>query len=425
MDEKRWLKHLSDKLNDYEEPAPDGLWDDIAKTLASGTRAQQNKHRAVVVPLWLRRAGAVAAVALIAIAIWFATDTDTKEIVGQQPTEAYNDNTLNNIPTLTKTDNLREEQNPAKNTKTNVPVRSLVAATGAAVGHSVSTETEIHAADTAAVPAQKPTDDGNGNSDRRGMVAPNDAPASAQGRASRVLPIATKTNPSASSRIALNLYAANLSGASSRHSEIAPSLRSQYMSGTGLNQLSSVKDAIELSNSNKDVTSKMNHKFPVRVGFAVRYDFSHRFGLSTGVQYSYLASDFEWGGKDSYYSGSQKLHYIGIPVNVICNIWSNYRFSIYASAGMTMEKCVEGSIATDYYLNGRYETRETADVTENRLQWSANAAVGVQCRLFSHLSLFAEPGVSYYIDNGSSIENIYKEKPFNFNFNFGLRFTLH
>ena len=90
-----------------------------------------------------------------------------------------------------------------------------------------------------------------------------------------------------------------------------------------------------------------------------------------------------------------------------------------------MEKCVEGSIATDYYLNGRYETRETADVTENRLQWSANAAVGVQCRLFSHLSLFAEPGVSYYIDNGSSIDNVYKEKPFNFNFNFGLRFTLH
>ena len=30
MDDQQWLKHLSDKLNDYEEPAPEGLWDDIA-----------------------------------------------------------------------------------------------------------------------------------------------------------------------------------------------------------------------------------------------------------------------------------------------------------------------------------------------------------------------------------------------------------
>ena len=51
--------------------------------------------------------------------------------------------------------------------------------------------------------------------------------------------------------------------------------------------------------------------------------------------------------------------------------------------------------------------------------------MGVQCRLVSRLSLYAEPGVCYYIDNHSSTDNIYKERPFNFNFNLGLRFTLH
>jgi hypothetical protein len=38
------------------------------------------------------------------------------------------------------------------------------------------------------------------------------------------------------------------------------------------------------------------------------------------------------------------------------------------------------------------------------------------------LSLYAEAGVDYYIDNGSSIETIRSEKPFNVNLQAGFRF---
>ena len=47
----------------------------------------------------------------------------------------------------------------------------------------------------------------------------------------------------------------------------------------------------------------------------------------------------------------------------------------------------------------------------------------MQLNLSSVVGLYVEPGVSYYFDNGSSVSNIYKEKPLNFNLEFGLRFS--
>ena len=37
---------------------------------------------------------------------------------------------------------------------------------------------------------------------------------------------------------------------------------------------------------------------------------------------------------------------------------------------------------------------------------------------------YAEPGVVYYFDDGSNVNTIRKEHPFNFNIQLGVRFTL-
>ena len=44
-------------------------------------------------------------------------------------------------------------------------------------------------------------------------------------------------------------------------------------------------------------------------------------------------------------------------------------------------------------------------------------------KLASHISLYAEPGIVYYFDDGSDISTIRKEKPFNINLQAGLRFN--
>ena len=50
-----------------------------------------------------------------------------------------------------------------------------------------------------------------------------------------------------------------------------------------------------------------------------------------------------------------------------------------------------------------------------------NAKAGVSYPVYRFVNVFVEGGVAYYFDNGSSIETIRSEKPFNAGFNVGLR----
>lgn len=415
MDDDRWLKRLGDKLADFEAPAPDGLWDEIAGSMANAKPLRP-------LPLWRRFAGYAAAVAAVAAVAWLGVTMWEVEPLPSLPAETFCDNnknnnnrTLNSEATLNPLIPRREAANVPKNAipTTQHPVR-LVADSGLRVVHSLSLSSAPVKSDS--VP---PTASSSHHTAPAGSSAPrNESP---------VAPAASHrpyTKATAANGLSLSLYATNLSGYNSSVRENGPTLRSQYISGLGLAQQSSVRDVVEMSNNNRVVTHKMNHKFPVRAGVSLRYDFSSRFGITTGLQYSYLASDFSWGGEESFYSGSQRLHYVGIPVSAVTTLWHNDRICLYASAGMTMEKCIDGTTVTDYTLNGEPVARESADATEKRLQWSALAAVGVQCRVAGRLSLYAEPGACYYFDNHSSTDNIYKQRPFNFNLNIGLRLTL-
>ena len=68
--------------------------------------------------------------------------------------------------------------------------------------------------------------------------------------------------------------------------------------------------------------------------------------------------------------------------------------------------------------------RKEESVDVDRLQWSVSGAVGFQYNFIDRLGVYVEPGVGYYFDDGSNVLTIYKDKPFNFNFQVGLRFEL-
>lgn len=68
--------------------------------------------------------------------------------------------------------------------------------------------------------------------------------------------------------------------------------------------------------------------------------------------------------------------------------------------------------------------REEEDVKVKPLQWSLSAAAGAQFKITEKLGIYAEPGVVYYFDDGSNVNTIRKEHPFNFNIQLGVRFTL-
>ena len=136
-----------------------------------------------------------------------------------------------------------------------------------------------------------------------------------------------------------------------------------------------------------------------------------------------LHSQLQSGSKNYYYLSNQPLHSIGVPVKVNFNIWENRWFLFYVSGGMMIEKCVDGHITTDYVMNDR-ATSDTEPISTKPLQWSLNAAVGAQFNILPQLGLYVEPGGSFYFDDGTTIENIYKEKPLNFSIELGLRVSI-
>ena len=169
--------------------------------------------------------------------------------------------------------------------------------------------------------------------------------------------------------------------------------------------------------------TEIRHRQPVRVGVSVRYDFSRRWGIETGLTYSLLSSSITSG--DNTYSSrtEQNLHFIGIPVQISYDFLQLKWFSMYVNAGGMMEKCVSGKSVTNYIPDGNTAFESSEDIMVRPLQWSLNAAVGAEVHFSPLVGLYVEPGVSYFFDNGSGVSTIYTEKPVNFNLEFGLRFS--
>ena len=177
------------------------------------------------------------------------------------------------------------------------------------------------------------------------------------------------------------------------------------------------------SGSGNQYNTEIHHRQPVRVGVSVRYDFTKRWGIETGLTYSMLSSTITTGGSGYSSRTEQELHYIGIPLQVSYDFLQLKWFSLYVNAGGMIEKCISGKAVASYVPEGEsaFESRE--GITARPLQWSLNAAIGAEVHFTPLIGLYVEPGASYFFNDGSGISTIYKERPLNFNFEFGLRFT--
>ena len=165
---------------------------------------------------------------------------------------------------------------------------------------------------------------------------------------------------------------------------------------------------------NQQVNAK--HHAPVSVGLQVAFGIAPRLSLSTGLVYTRTSSDFYPYAPSSSYNVHQVLHYVGIPVGLNYEFWQSGGFHAYVMAGAE----------ADY--NVKNDTEEEGVKKENakrdRVQFSGKASLGAQYDITPKVGLYIEPGAKYYFDNGSHVENTFKDKKLNFNLQFGLRFNL-
>ena len=425
---RNWKEDIHDRLGNFETDAPDGLWEAIHQRMAQTQPAQAEKRQApfVLQPALRRTASAAAACLALVAGYQYFADGGKETVSGVKVAGV---NGMIAVGGTVASDN--SQYVAAK------PATASIVATNLA-GVRVAKNGVTPSADAAVMPTQ--------NSESAQISTPqhlntstsqhpnpstsqhhNPSTSQPHNPSTSLLAYTPADNSrgrheGAAARWTLSTSAMTGMGASSVTNSTAT-----YVEAVGPDDVIWADNpllGIGIFNQGKSVKTEYKHRLPVRVGLNVAYRLTDRLSVESGVSYTRLSSDMKDGTKDNYSSGSQKLDYIGVPLNVKYRAFAYRRLSLYASAGLLTEKCVSGKTTHEYVISSEKKKRETEDVAAKPWQLSVNAALGAQFDVLSNVGVYVEPGVSYYFDDRSQLSTIYKEKPLNFNLNLGVRYTI-
>ena len=423
---KQWKQDMHDRLKDFPKKAPEGLLDDVkAEMLRRGLSPVPAPRRRTVSGVFLRVASVAAVIALLfGLSHWFQREETAivfPEVESSLPVK------VDEAPVLPK-------EEAAENPPAAIPQASRLLAKAIVKTDTLpaSSEEEAHVEEKTEPEKEEPD-----TIDR--PTPPSTKPVETSSKRKQWAYV-----PSRKKRAALDvgvyysgLVAQSAPGRSGTLVETLPSSPSgnpllpdegteQPDNGTiGADSTStdsrSFSRAASRSFSRKKHAEKAKHHIPIRLGISLRYYLNERWNLQSGLTYSYLASDLSYTGPTPYET-KQKLHYIGIPLQVGVRIWKSERFRGYLSAGGQVEKLVSGKATTRYTDENQRPGTLVETVSDKKPLFSALASIGAEYMLGKDLSLYAEPGIHYYFKNGNGLKTHYNENPLNFNITIGFRF---
>lgn len=161
--------------------------------------------------------------------------------------------------------------------------------------------------------------------------------------------------------------------------------------------------------------AEVDAHFPVEVAASVSKDISGRFGVTTGLTYTYQSSELRL--KSSAAKSSIYLHTLGIPLKVNYRLFTYKRFSLHVGGGFQVDFPVKHAIK----VHDSYNKIETPSY-RFRPQWSVGVGIKAGYDIFSHTSLYVEPTLRYYFDNGTSLPVYWYKHPLTFTLPIGIQF---
>ena len=164
--------------------------------------------------------------------------------------------------------------------------------------------------------------------------------------------------------------------------------------------------------------TKKTYNDPLSFGLTVRKQLNKTLSLESGLVYTYLLSTFENSGVQRS-EAKLHLHYIGIPVNLITELWENSKWEVYLSTGFMAEKGIQSLYVQSQYF-GTEAVTTTAKTNINGIQWSINGGVGVSYKIKRQLGVYFEPKFSRYFENNQPV-SARTDHPFVFGLSAGLR----
>jgi hypothetical protein len=174
-------------------------------------------------------------------------------------------------------------------------------------------------------------------------------------------------------------------------------------------------------------SSEITHLPPLSFGLSVRKNLNSYLAVETGLTYSFLQSEFEENSEWRHRDATQKLHYLGIPLNAVAYLLNKPKWNVYFSLGGMVEK----GIMQDYVehvtlLHPQPDESQSAYAVLFQedipgLQWSLNSSLGIGYRIYRDISIYFEPRIIYYFKNSQPM-SARTETPLQVGLNAGLRF---
>lgn len=412
-----WVKQLRDKLADHQESAPADMWAQIEARLPQPNAVHQPVKKPRLVSVWAKYVAVAAAfVGMITCngyLLWSISNEgemkEPKQVASNSIMETKQEKT-----TMPSQENVSMESQDMVAPQASKPVTS---------GHNLYVET-----------LQQPTsqEEPTGKQDVSVEPAPSSPKQQKSDEHKEKLPETVKEKkqslrdydekiPSADDRqrhgqISFGLYAQNGFGneMSANGVMMSPQLAANYDYRHDLMSAAMARGADEVIYL-ANYEERQKHYQPISFGLSVNIPISSSFSLTTGLVYTRLRSDFVvvMGGYPM--TTEQTLYYLGVPLNAQYRLWGYKGLKVYGVAG----------VAADYNIKSQQEMEGlTQEISRDRWQFSLKGGLGVEYDVIPQLGIYVEPGLKYYFDNGSRVQNFFKDKPTNFNLQIGLRWNL-
>lgn len=462
-----WTDKLRDKMDGYTEPVPEELWSSLETRFGAGFMANQKvsdtvpaienpenaaksaktSHDKKTILFWWKAVAAAAAFAAVVTGIFLINPSKNGDL---EKLEVVNKNVIANNNIVPQDDNKEIIDNLTVNmiseaktmrVKPGKPQEAPV--TVQVDGLPLETASSYDISDTKKEPVK--SEEKRSENAREKYLSPEENSDNWNRYLAEAM---TKEKRKARGvTVSPSVHIGGINGSSSSTSVDGnfvmganPLVQEYRVSAAGTPLAKTYEDCY-----NRGLDMKARHNFPVSAGLGVKIGFGERFGLSTGVTYSYLHSTFtpESGAEASAgVEFRQDAHFIGIPVSLSYNFLNINGFSLYGSAGGMLELNLKSSVRRDGPATAiATATRADSDTfssvskssqsytnTTHKPYWSVNLAAGAQYGLTKNLAIYLEPAavlhLSPYANASGSLRTAYTAHPLSFRLSVGLRLEL-
>ena len=404
---KDWLEDIHDRMADFETEEPQGLWDDICSAEATA------KETLVIVPQkkdyknWIGSSAAVAACLLL---FWFIRpDIEQVTEIPSLPTQE-----------IASTDHRTPIEDKVLPKDSEQAEQPFIAA-------ATSDKKNIHSLQTAAnnydslmqSEEVKPSESKKHSDTKKHSEPKKEESLKRYEYLAQTSPKKRNSDPH---------FSVGLSTSGGIGSNNRQLFQGGYAASSSTLSESDWVDSpllgIMALNRGAETERKVTHHAPIRTGLSFSYRLNDRWSFESGISYAFASSDFHEGSVSNFIEEKQELHYVGIPLGATYRLLSWNRLDLYLSSNLMAEQCISGQSRKKYIIGDKMQEEEVNAILSRPMQWSIGAKAGVQYNLNTLLSIYVEPGCSYYFDDHSSLETVFKDKVFDFNLNLGLRFSV-